>query len=113
MSIESTLTQGLGISGGYSAPIGDMLTQGYAFGDDSIISDADAQKIANYVWAQLLEDGKSAEQLMRGFAAALLAKASGLDGFAPQYRDLADTKDRIDAQTDKYGNRSSVTLDLD
>ena len=106
--VNNLVTRGYGSF----ATVNDVVTAGYASGDSSIISDADAAKIASYVWREILEDGKEAQELMRGFAAALLAKASGLDGFAPQYRDLADSKNRIDAQTDKYGNRTSVDLDL-
>jgi hypothetical protein len=49
---------------------------------------------------------------MRGFTAALLGKASGLDTNAPKYRNVADLKNVIDATTDANGNRTAVTLDL-
>jgi len=38
--------------------------------------------------------------------------ASGLDTNTPKYRDIANTKNVIDATTDANGNRSAVTLDL-
>ena len=43
---------------------------------------------------------------------ALGAKVSGMDLGAPEFRDLADSKDRITATTDADGNRTAVTLDL-
>ena len=63
------------------------------------------------VWAEVMDGTRTAVQAMRGFIAALLGKASGLPT-APKYRDIADTKNVIDAVTDTDGNRSSVTLDL-
>jgi hypothetical protein len=48
---------------------------------------------------------------MRGYIAAMLGKVSGLPT-APKYRDIADTKNVIDATTTTDGNRTSVTLDL-
>ena len=51
-------------------------------------------------------------QLIRGFAAALLGKASGLATTTAVYRDANDTKDRITATVDADGNRTAVTLDL-
>jgi hypothetical protein len=59
-----------------------------------------------------VEGSNTVRQLLRGFAAALLGKASGLNLNAPKFRDLGDTKDRISATTDTAGNRTAVTLDL-
>jgi hypothetical protein len=59
-----------------------------------------------------VEGANTLRQLLRGFAAALLGKASGLDTNAPKYRNLGDTKNVIDATTDANGNRTAVTLDL-
>lgn len=70
-----------------------------------------ATSVAAAVWATIIESTYSATQLMRGFASALLGKASGLPT-NPAYRDMADTKDRIVASTDTNGNRTSVTRDL-
>jgi hypothetical protein len=65
------------------------------------------------IWAREVEGGYSAEQLLRMMAAALLGKVSGAEGANPKFRDLADTKDRIDATADQYGNRTAVVLDAD
>ena len=51
-------------------------------------------------------------ELLRGFAAVLLGKASGLATTTAKYRDMSDTKDRVTATVDANGNRSSVTKDL-
>jgi len=91
--------------------VGDVVTAGYSSGDNNVISDADAAKIASYVWAEILENGKEARELMRLFAAALGGKASGLP-FSPVYQSLDGLTDRITATTDKNGNRTSITLDL-
>jgi hypothetical protein len=64
------------------------------------------------VWALVIDGTNSAIRLMRGLAATMLGKASGLDANAPKYRNLADTKDVVSATTDVNGNRATVTLDL-
>jgi hypothetical protein len=64
------------------------------------------------VWAYVVESGNSALQLMRGFAAVLLGKSSGLETDTAIYRDIGDTKARITATVDSDGNRTSVTRDL-
>jgi hypothetical protein len=64
------------------------------------------------IWAEVMATGVTAVQAMRGFIAALLGKASGLDTNTPTYRDVADSKDVITAATDSNGNRTAVTLDL-
>jgi hypothetical protein len=63
------------------------------------------------VWAEVITGTTTAVQAMRGFIAALLGKASGLPT-TPKYRDIADTKNVIDAVTTSDGNRTTVTLDL-
>lgn len=72
-----------------------------------------AATIAAAVWASTIAGTTTAIQAMRGFCAAMVGKASGLNTNTPKYRDIADTKDVISATTDQYGNRSTVTLDLD
>jgi len=62
-------------------------------------------------WEHALEGTYTAEEVMRIVAAALAGKASGLASNAPVFRDLNDTKDRITATTDAYGNRTAVTVD--
>ena len=68
---------------------------------------------ADDVWDDPSIDGYSPRQLMRIMAAALAGKVSGAEGTNPKFRDLADSKNRIDATTDQYGNRSAVVLDAD
>ena len=64
-------------------------------------------------WGYLIEGAYSAEEIMRIMASGLAAKASGMESNAPVFRDINDTKDRITAVTDQYGNRTGVTLDVD
>jgi hypothetical protein len=110
MSVNTLVTRGFGTFGS----IGDIVTAGYASGDDSIISDQDAEKIAVKVWEHVLDGSNQAQQLMRLFAAVLGGKVSGMEGGEPAFRNLADTKTVIKMNTDKNGNRQiSVTLDLD
>jgi len=72
-----------------------------------IAASADA---AAAVWGLLLDGTFDAGELLKIIAAAAAGKASGLETNTPKYRDLSDTKDVIDAGTDNFGNRDSVTL---
>lgn len=88
-----------------------------AFALDAIDAAALKGDACNEIADALLDRAAAAEsftvrQLLRGFASALLAKASGLAGTTAHYRDIADTKDRILATVDQDGNRTAVTLDL-
>lgn len=71
-----------------------------------------AASIASTVWASTIEGSNTALKMMRGFAAAMLGKASGLATATAVYRDTGDSKDRITATVDTNGNRTAVTLDL-
>lgn len=73
---------------------------------------ADIAAIPAAVWAVVIDGTSTAIKLARGWTAALLGKASGLDTNAPKYRNIADTKDVISATTDASGDRTAVTLDL-
>jgi len=64
------------------------------------------------VWAYIIEGTKSAAWFMRIFLSGIALKVSGASSDHPLFRDLADTKNRIDATTSADG-RSSVTLDGD
>lgn len=64
------------------------------------------------VWTRVLENGNTAEELMRGIAAFAMGKASGGNTTAPTFRDLADTKNRIAMTADANGNRTAVARNL-
>ncbi len=68
--------------------------------------------IADAVWASIVEGSMTFTELNR----IMLAFATGLSDATQKpghvkYRDLADTKDRIDALHSTDGDRTSVTLD--
>jgi hypothetical protein len=94
---------------------GDLVLRGTATGVDNVervcVVD-DQSDVVTAIWANVITGTTTAIQAMRGFIAALLGKASGLDTNAPKYRDVADTKNVISATTDASGNRTAVTLDL-
>ncbi len=69
------------------------------------------QSLASAVWAQALEAGYTAEEMMRVMSAALAGEVSGAGTATVTIRDIADTKDRITASVDGSGNRTAVTLD--
>lgn len=71
-----------------------------------------AGAIADAVHDEVVEGTVTLRQSIRLHNAALGGKVQGLDTFNPVFRDLADSKDVIDATVDSYGNRSAVTRDL-
>lgn len=72
-----------------------------------------AQAVADAVWAQAIEAGLSADDVLRLIASASAGKLSGAATTTIRIRDLNDTKDRIVATVDSSGNRSALTLDPD
>jgi len=75
----------------------------------------DAAALASNAVDEILDEpiGDSAitlREAIRVILAAVAGKASGLDTYAPLYRNVADTKNVISATTDADGNRSAVTL---
>lgn len=62
--------------------------------------------------AAVVEGTTTLVQSLRLMNSALGGKASGLETTNPKYRNLGDSKDRIDATVDADGNRTAVTLDL-
>jgi hypothetical protein len=77
-------------------------------GEGSDFTDA----VGDAVLDEVVEGSTTLRQMIRGFAAALLGKASGLGTTTAVYRDIGDTKDRISATVDADGNRTAVTRDL-
>lgn len=81
----------------------DSLPAGYTLND-----------IANAVFDQTdgIESGYTLRQTMRLVASATVGKARGLETSLAYFRDLNDTKDRIAANVDDFGNRLGVTKDV-
>lgn len=71
-----------------------------------------AATIADAVHDEVIEGTTTLRQSIRLHNSALGGKVTGLDTFNPVFRDLADSKNVIDATVDSYGNRSAVTRDL-
>lgn len=69
------------------------------------------QSLASAVWAEALEAGYTAQEIMRVMAAALAGEVSGAGTGTITIRDIGDTSDRIVASVDGSGNRTAVTLD--
>jgi hypothetical protein len=64
------------------------------------------------VWAYVLEGAYTATHFMRLMASVLFGKASGLGTTTVFFRDMGDTKNRIQANVDAVGNRSTQTHDV-
>jgi hypothetical protein len=71
-----------------------------------------AGDVADAVLDDVVEGTSTLRQIVRGMAATLLGKASGMGTTTAVFRDIADTKDRITATVDSSGNRTAVTRDL-
>jgi hypothetical protein len=71
-----------------------------------------AAEIVTAIGAMTVEGAITLLMSARGWNAVLLGKANGLDTSTANYRDLADTKNRVVATVDADGNRSAVTRDL-
>lgn len=69
-----------------------------------------ASAIASAVWSSTLDGTYTSEQLMRLIASAVAGKASVSNGTF-SFRDLADSKNRIVADTTAAGERTAITLD--
>lgn len=99
-------------------PTNSELATALAAADDAVLAaiaalnDLSGTEIGDAVLDEVVVGSYTMRQLLRGFAAALLSKASGMEDYAPVFRDITDAKDVITATTDSDGNRTAVTLDL-
>jgi hypothetical protein len=75
------------------------------------LSDADVARIAQAVWQQHIENGLTAEQMLRIMFSALAGVVNGAGSGSIAFRDVADSKNRIAATTTPQGNRSAIILD--
>jgi hypothetical protein len=71
-----------------------------------------AAAVAAAVWAYVLEGAYTATHFMRLMASVLFGKASGLGTTTVFFRDMSDSKNRIQANVDAVGNRSTQTHDV-
>ena len=71
----------------------------------------EAAAVDNILDEQIGDSTVTLRQLLRLLAAVLGGKASGLPG-SPVFRNIADTKDVLNATTDADGNRTAITRDL-
>jgi hypothetical protein len=65
------------------------------------------------VWAATVEGAYDFKDFIRLMASTLFGKVSGGGTTNIVFRDIGDTKDRVDVTVDAMGNRTSVTLDAD
>ncbi len=70
-----------------------------------------AATIAAAVWDYVVEGSYKAKEFLRLCTATLVGKVSGAATTTVTIRDTADSKNRVVATVDAYGNRSSTTLD--
>jgi len=75
------------------------------------LSQADLDAISEAIWSRVI-DTLDAEEVMKVLLSAMAGKVSGAETGTIRFRDIADTKDRIVAEVDGNGNRTSVALDV-
>lgn len=100
---------------------GIILVRGNAYlvntANGATVVDQTTPSLFSNLWTYPLEAGYSPAQLVTLIAAGVLGLMSGAGPESGDrqvaFRDLANTKDRIIATVDQYGNRKSVTLDPD
>jgi len=68
--------------------------------------------IADGVLDEIVEGSVTMRQALRAFLSTLVGLSNGGNTTNIKFRDLADTKNRIDEIVDANGNRTNVTLDL-
>ena len=73
--------------------------------------DDPATGTAAAVWGHAVEAGWSALEATRVMLSALAGKVSGANTTSIAFRDVGDSKNRISATVDQYGNRNVVTID--
>lgn len=100
------------VGGNVTGSVGSVAAGGItaaSIADNAIDAAALSDDAVDAILDEIVEGSVTMRQLLRGFAAVLLGKSanSGAD-----YRDLADTKTRVDSTLDGSGNRTAVTLDL-
>lgn len=108
--------------GGYTVTVTlrfSSLVQGIATGsaaltteqNDKLMALPDADAITTAIMAAAVEGSITVQQAQRLLLAGMAGKASGAATDTMRFRDMADSKDRIVATVDAYGNRLAVTLD--
>ena len=96
---------------GSATVTGTRYATGTMAADITPFTELSPQSLASAVWAQALEAGYTAEEMMRVMAAAMAGEVSGAGTSTIVIRDIADSKTRITATVDGTGNRTAVTLD--
>lgn len=81
-------------------------------GDITPFTELSPQNLAAAVWAQVIESGYTAEQLMRILSAYAAGSATGLEGANPQFTGIDGTTTRIDG-TYSAGTRTVNALNGD
>ena len=78
------------------------------------LSSAERQAIADAYLDRVngIEADLTPRQAERLLVAGIAGKASGMDVNTPVFRNYGDTKDRINATCDEFGNRLDVTVDV-
>jgi len=105
IEIDSTCTAGFVRVRGH----GELIDNS---GPSCIVDSTGFLQIDGDIAGQFVEGSITIEGALRAILAANAAKLTGADTTSIAIRDTGDTKDRILATVDSFGNRTAVTLDL-
>ena len=122
-----TTGPGLSVVGGSTGGSGIVVTAGQASGNgsglvltgrlagtgaDLVLTNSDAPTLANAIWSFGVDTVVTAAEILRGLASFVMGLTTG-GGVGPViFRDLANTKNRINMTVDALGNRTAITTDL-
>ena len=81
-----------------------------AIATNAIDSDALSASAIDEIWDENMEGTHTAREMIRLFAAVLVAKVSGGGGVTITFRDIDDSKNRVVATVDSDGNRTNMVL---
>lgn len=99
---------------GTSTTTGSILAKGFLEAEVNVTGELlTSANVAEYVWEFLIENGLTAHDAVKLMSAALAGELSGAGSSQITIKSaVSGTKDRIIADVDGSGNRTSITVDL-
>lgn len=102
------------VGGNVTGSVGSVAAGGItasSIATGAIDADALAADAIDEIWDEIFEGTLTMRQGFRLFLSALAGKSTGGGTANPNFRDNADSKNRIAATVDASGNRTAITLD--
>lgn len=89
-------------------------SEGYHYIADSVTLTGSERYAVGHepAWSKVVEGALTEHDILRGLLAVFMAKRTGMGTGITNFRDQANTKNRIAATLDGDGNVTAITLDL-